>query len=130
MEFWTFDTSGTPYRVYSTQILPSRISEFETTFTNTSDDIKVEQQDKLKKKKVIIEEDDNIDNSTKSKTKATATGGALGFGLFSSNCEQLVTLIKNWDYLNKLLQLKFGLIICSMILQVYFWKSTYKYMII
>ena len=51
--------------------------------------------------------------------KATATGGALGFGLFSSNCEQLVTLIKKWDYLNKLLLLKFGLVISSMILQVH-----------
>ena len=71
-----------------------------------------------KKKKEADDDDDN--NSTKSKNKATATGGALNFGLFSSNCEQLVTLIKKWDYLNTLLLLKFGLVISSMILQVNF----------
>merc|ERR1712061_401596 len=29
-------------------------------------------------------------------TKKTATSGAIGFGLFSSNCEQLVSLIRIW----------------------------------
>ena len=51
-------------------------------------------------------------------TKKTATSGAIGFGLFSSNCEQLVSLIRIWDNLDALLLAKFVFVLVSMVLQV------------